>query len=78
MSFKTHDNLGYIYTVEVAGRSIRLVEFLPSDENPFILEAFKFTPQEYIKVFDLADAELVAFREMMQKISMEIARMRNA
>lgn len=78
MTIRTSDNLGYTYNINVIGKSIRLVEYLPSDENPFILETFSFTPLEYIDQFQLDGAELKAFQEMLKNISLKIARMRNA
>lgn len=78
MTIRTSDKLGFTYNINVIGKSIRLVEYLPGDENPFILEAFSFAPQEYINQFQLDGEELEAFREMLKNISLKIARMRNA
>lgn len=78
MTIRTSDNLGYTYNINVIGKAIRLVEYLPSDENPFILEEFSLTPQEYIALFQLSGKELEKFQDMLKNIAMKIARTRNA
>lgn len=78
MRFNIEDRSGYLYTVEVTGRSFRFIELLPSDENPYILEELVLTPQEYLKEFELDKEELEEFNELLKNISMKIARMRNA
>lgn len=78
MTIRTSDGLGFTYNINVIGRSIRLVEYLPSDKNPYIMEEYSLAPQEYITLFELTGNELEAFREMLKNISLKIARMRNA
>lgn len=78
MTIRTSDKLGFTYNINVIGKSIRLVEYLPGDQNPYTFEECSMAPQEYIALFELTGEELEAFREMLKNISLKIARMRNA